>query len=76
MCLKEQKRIGELQDVLMLTAIPGAEQKEYSLGMPIFDVRDYKADTGAAGIFTFGGFIGELIHTLSVFNEFVTTRMD
>ena len=74
--MKEQKRIGELQDILMLTAIPGADQKEYTVAMPIYDVRDYKADGGPAGIYTFGGFIGELVHTLSIFNEFVTQRMD
>lgn len=43
--------------------------------MPVYDVRDYKADA-ASGIYTFGGFIGELMSTLSVFNEFVTTRME
>ncbi len=55
-------------EILMLTAVPGAEQKDYTVSMPIFDVRDYKSDTGP-GIYTLGGFIGELMHTLSIFYE-------
>lgn len=31
MCLKEQKRILELQDVLQLTVVPACELKEYSV---------------------------------------------
>ena len=58
----------------MLNAIPGAEQRDYAVSMPVFDVRDYKVDS--AGIYTFGGFIGELMLSLSQFNETLTTKMD
>ena len=45
--------------------------------MPIYDVRDYKqaAETGP-GIFTFGGLLGEIMISLSAFNEAMTTRME
>ena len=45
--------------------------------MPIYDIRDYKqsAESGP-GIFTFGGLLGELIISLSAFNETMITRME
>ena len=74
MCLKEQKRIGELQEILMITVIPGAEQREYSVNTPIYDVREY-GDL-PSGIYTLGGFIGELMISLHGLHEFLTTKGD
>ena len=62
-CLKEQKRIQELSEVLMLTVVPGCEQKEYTVSLPIHDVRDYNPEN-PVGIYTFGGFAGELMLSL------------
>lgn len=77
MCLKEQKRILELQDVLQLTVVPACELKEYSVQMPIYDIRDYKqAAENGPGIFTFGGLIGEIIISLSAFNDTMINRME
>ena len=45
--------------------MPAAPNKEYSVDMPIYDVRDYVDETQPPGICTFGGFIGELLITLS-----------
>ncbi len=69
MCLKEQKRIQELSEVLMLTVVPASEQKEYTMAVPIYDVRTEFDAAAPAGIYTFGGFIGELMITLSALNE-------
>ena len=73
MCLKEQKRVQGLSEVLMLTIIPGAEQRDYQPSMPIYDVRDYDADA-APGIHTFGGFIGELMMSLQCLYDNLTTK--
>lgn len=73
MCLKEQKRIQGLSEVLMLSVVPSAEQKEYAPSMPIYDVRSYDAEA-PAGIHTFGGFVGELIITLHCLNENLTSK--
>lgn len=56
----------------MITVVPQSEQKEYTVAMPIYDVRDYESE--APGIYTFGGFIGELILSLSSLNEYLTTK--
>lgn len=40
--------------------MPAADHKEYNLGMPIYDVRNYDMlEDDPAGIHTFGGFFGE-----------------
>ena len=75
MCLKEQKRIQELVEVLMVQTIPGCEQKEYSHAMPVYDIRDYKEEK-AAGIYTFGGFVGELIMALNSMQENLMQKGD
>ena len=62
-CLKEQKRINEIQDVLITNVIPVAEQRDFSIQIPIFDIRDYNAEA-PNGIYTYGGFLGELIVSL------------
>ena len=69
MCLKEQKRIQELSELLMITVVPATEQKEYTVAVPVYDVRDEFNAASPAGIYTFGGFIGELMMTLSSLNE-------
>mmetsp|Transcript_22061 Transcript_22061/g.29484 ORF Transcript_22061/g.29484 Transcript_22061/m.29484 type:complete len:366 (+) Transcript_22061:1107-2204(+) len=77
MCLKEQKRISELTDVISLNVVPAAELKDYTVSMPIYDVRDYKlAAENGPGIFTFGGLIGEIMISLSAFYETMITRME
>lgn len=45
--------------------MPAAPNKEYTIEMPIYDVRDYVDETQTPGICTFGGFIGELLITLA-----------
>lgn len=73
MCLKEQKRIQGLSEVLMMTVVPTTEQREYLPNMPIYDVREYDAEA-APGIHTFGGFVGELIISLHCLNENLTAK--
>jgi hypothetical protein len=65
MCLKEQKRIQELSEVLM------SEQREYAVSVPIYDLRNFQAEL-PSGIYTFGGFVGELVMTLNALNEHMT----
>ena len=43
--------------------------------MPVYDVRDYTADA-PSGIYTFGGFIGELMITLNTLQEYMNTKSD
>ena len=57
----------------MINVVPSSEQKEYSLAVPIYDIRDYNMEQ-PAGIYTFGGFIGELIITLSSLHEHLTAK--
>ena len=71
-CLKEQKRIGELSEVLMLNVIPACEQREYTSALPIMDVRDYNPEN-PVGIYTFGGLVGELMVTLNSLQENLTS---
>jgi len=58
----------------MINVVPGCEQREYTVALPVYDVRDYTAD--APGIYTFGGFIGELMITLNTLNEYMNTKSD
>lgn len=51
-----------------MTTVPSSEQKEYAHSMPVYDIRDYKEDK-PAGIYTFGGFVGELIIALNSMQE-------
>jgi len=77
MCLKEQKRILELADVLQLSVIANCEARDYTVSMPVYDIRDYKlAAEGGPGIFTFGGLLGEIMISLSAFHEAMTTKME
>ena len=63
--------------MLTLSLLPASELKEYSVAMPIYDVRDFKlAAEGGPGIFTFGGLIGEIMISLSAFHEMMITRME
>jgi len=73
MCLKEQKRIQGLSEVLMMNVVPTTEQREYLPNMPIYDVREYDAEA-APGIHTFGGFVGELIISMHCLNENLTAK--
>lgn len=75
MCLKEQKRIQELVEVLIISVVPQSEQKEYTPAMPVYDIRDYKEER-PAGIYTFGGFIGELIISLAAMQEHLIMKAD
>ena len=61
----------------MLTsqALPAAEQREYAVSLPIYDLRDYSPDV-APGIYTFGGFIGELMITLQALQEYMMTKAE
>ena len=74
-CLKEQLRLNQLQEVLTTQAMPAAEQREYTVSLPIYDIRDYSTDV-APGIYTFGGFIGELMITLQALQEYMMTKAD
>ena len=76
MCLKEQKRIQELSETLMITVVPSSEQKEYAVNLPVYDVRDYTENAAAAGIFTIGGFIGELMISLDALKDYCNTKGD
>ena len=56
----------------MITVVPATEQREYAVSVPIYDIRDEFDAAAPAGIYTFGGFIGELMVTLSSLNEHMT----
>jgi hypothetical protein len=62
----------------MLTVVPACEQKEYSVSMPVHDIRGYDVrgydPEAPSGIFTFGGFIGELIIALSSLNDSIMSK--
>ena len=62
-CLKEQLRLNQLQELLTTAVVPSSEQRDYAIALPVYDVRDYTADA-APGIYTLGGFLGELMTTL------------
>jgi len=50
--------------VLFNDIIPVVEQKDFAAATtPIYDVREYNLEN-PAGIYTFGGFIGELMMSL------------
>ena len=72
-CLKEQKRIQEFNEVLTVQVVPACEQREYTNALQVLDVRDYNPEAPAA-IYTFGGFIGELIITLNSLQENLTSK--
>ena len=57
----------------MLTVVPSSEQKEYTVAMPVHDVREFGPEA-ASGICTFGGFTGELILTLHLLQEHMKTK--
>jgi len=59
----------------MTTIVPSSEQREYSVSLPIYDIRGYMPET-PSGIFTFGGFIGELIIALHCLNEYMSARVE
>ena len=62
-CLKEQKRILEIQENLISSVISVAEQREFNLNIPVYDIREYNSEA-PPGIYTYGGFIGEVIVSL------------
>ena len=72
-CLKEQRRIFEIQENLFTNIIPVAEQREYSIAMPIYDIRDYTIEA-VPGIYTYGGFVGELIISLFCLQSHVLSK--
>lgn len=63
-CLKEQKRIYEIQNMVLNEFIVNSEQREFAVTTtPIYDVREYNLEN-PSGLYTYGGFVGELIFTL------------
>ena len=60
-CLREQIRVRAISENIRNNVLPAADHKEYSLGMAIYDVRQYDLlEDAPAGVHTFGGFFGEL----------------
>ena len=61
-----------------MTVVPACEQKEYVVSMPVHDIRGYDVrgydPEAPSGIFTFGGFIGELIIALSALNDSIMAK--
>ncbi len=47
----------------MITVVPSCEQREYSVALPIHDIRDYNPEN-PVGIYAIGGFLGELMISL------------
>ena len=41
MCLREQKRINEILEVINDKILLAAVNKEYTPDMPVYDIRDY-----------------------------------
>jgi len=62
----------------MITVVPTCEQKEYVVAMPVHDIRSYDVrgydPEAPTGIFTFGGFIGEVIIALAALNDSITSK--
>lgn len=40
-CMREQKRVNEISDVITDKIMPIAVNKEYTIDMPVYDIRDY-----------------------------------
>ena len=75
-CMREQVRVMEVSEAIADTLYPAAARdKEYDVGMPVYDVRDYDAES-SAGICTFGGFIGELLITLTSVEQSILKSND
>lgn len=53
-----------MSDLITEKIMPETPNKEYEVSIPIYDVRDYNPEA-PVGIYTFGGFIGEVLLTLS-----------
>ena len=53
--------------------IPTTTNHEYTISMPIYDVRDY-AEGKPNGVCTFGGFIGEMLLTLSSIEQSILKK--
>ena len=39
--MREQKRVNEISDVITDKIMPIAVNKEYTIDMPVYDIRDY-----------------------------------
>ena len=75
MCLREQKRISEILEIINDKILLAAANKEYTPDMPVYDIRDYD-ERQAPGICTFGGFFGELLITLSSIDQCITRNSE
>lgn len=67
--LRERKRLTDLKEQLLKDVIQTAEMKEYNTAMKIYDVRDNLATSD--GIIVIGGFVGELIITLTCLLDYI-----
>ena len=58
----------------MINVVPSCNQQEYTVGTPVYDVRDY--GDMAPGIYTLGGFIAELMITLHSLQDYMISKGD
>lgn len=67
--LREEHRLGNLQESLLAQMIQTADLAEYTPKMRIYDVRDPGASND--GIILIGGFVGEIILTLTCLLDYI-----
>lgn len=67
--LREEHRLNNLQESLITQMIQNAELQEYTPRMKIYDIRDPAASS--EGIILIGGFVGELILTLTCLLDYI-----
>ena len=48
----------------MITVVPSCEQREYTVALPVLDIRDYNPEN-PVGIYAIGGFVAELMISLN-----------
>lgn len=67
--LREEHRLTNLQEALLNQVILNADHQEYQPKMRIYDVRDPNASND--GIILIGGFVGEIILTLTCLLDYI-----
>lgn len=72
MCLREQKRLKDLAEQIETELLTSPEVREYGVDIPVYDIRSVTNKEAPLGMHVFGGYIGELIFSLSALQDFAT----
>lgn len=74
MCLREQKRLKDLAEQIETELLTTPEVREYGADLPVYDIRSVTNKEAPLGMHTIGGYIGELIFSLSALQDFATAN--